>query len=130
MMRRRSNHRGPLPFVRHRPTTNPIMPVTAMAEAIEFYERLGFEGRAYDTDYAWISHCGWEWLHLRRVESVDGNASSAYLHIDDADAWREAMIKASNGSIDLSDATAMPWGKKEFSFTDPAGNLIRLGSNL
>ena len=126
----RKRHDGPLPFVRHRPTTNPILPVADMAEAIAFYERLGFDVHAYDPGYAWVKHCGWEWFHLRGVESVDGNQASAYLHVEDAAAWRSAFVEASGGDVELADLGDMPWGKREFSFTDPAGNLIRLGSSL
>ena len=130
MIRLRSRHEGPLPFVRHRPTTNPILPTADMAGAIDFYRALGFEVIAYDEGYAWVKHCGWEWLHLRRVDSVDGNRASAYLHVEDADAWRAAMTAAADGAVELSEASDTPWGKREFSFTDPAGNLIRLGSPL
>ncbi len=130
MFRRRAAHDGPLPFVRCAPTTNPILPVLDMDEAVDFYRRLGFEPTAYDEGYAWVRHCGWEWFHLRRVDSVEGNQASAYLHVDDAEAWRSAMAEAAAGSVELAELADMPWGKREFSFVDPAGNLIRLGSNL
>lgn len=130
MFRHRGAHDGPLPYVRHRPTTNPILPVVEMAPAIAFYERLGFEVVAYDEAYAWVNHCSWEWFHLRLVDSVDGNQASAYLHVEDADAWRAALDEAAQGTIDLAAASDTPWGKREFSFSDPAGNLIRIGSRL
>lgn len=97
---------------------------------IEFYEQLGFHGEAYDDGYAWIKHCGWEWFHLRKVGSVTGNEASAYLHVDDAAAWHEAMTQAAAGRVVLGDLADTPWGKREFSFSDPAGNLIRIGSPL
>ncbi len=129
MFHRRSRE-GSLPFVRRRPTTNPILPIVNMAGAAQFYEALGFEVTAYDDGYAWVKHCGWEWFHLRRVDSVAGNSASAYLHVDDAAQWRAAMVAASEDSVDLSDLVDTPWGKSEFSFTDPANNLIRIGSDL
>ena len=116
--------------MRGQPTTNPILPVADIERAIEFYERLGFQGETYDDGYAWIKHCGWEWFHLRRVDSVQGNLASAYLHVEDADAWRHAMVESAGGMVELAEATDTPWGKREFFFTDPDGNLSRLGSNL
>lgn len=127
MLHRRSQD-GPLPAVRRAPTTNPILPVADMQEAISFYERLGFEVIAYDVGYAWVKHCGWEWFHLRKVGAVDHNAAGAYLHVADADAWHAAMLAASDDSIELSPLADMPWGLREYSFTDPSGNLIRIGS--
>lgn len=127
---RKGHDGGPLPYVRHRPTTNPILPVADMAEAIAFYERLGFEVHAYDPGYAWVKHCSWEWLHLRAVDSVEGNRASAYLHVTDAEAWRAGFVEASAGGIELAELADMPWGKREFSFVDPAGNLVRVGSPL
>ncbi len=124
----RKDQEGPLPFVKRRPTTNPILPVVDMAEAIEFYRRLGFEVVAYDDDYAWVKHCGWEWFHLRSVDSVAGNESSAYLHVENAAAWHQGLTESSEGSVELAEIENMPWGKSEFSFTDPAGNLVRIGS--
>jgi catechol 2,3-dioxygenase-like lactoylglutathione lyase family enzyme len=121
--------RGPLPYVGVRPTTNSILPVVDMTEATAFYRSLGFEVDAYDEGYAWVTHCGWEWLHLRRVDSVDGNRASAYLHVADADEWHAAMRAATAGEIALADPVDTPWGKREFSFDDPAGNHIRIGSD-
>ena len=129
MFRRRGPDDG-LPAVRRRPTIHPILPVIDLEVAMEFYERLGFTASAYDDGYAWITHEGWEWLHLRRVDSVTGNHAGAYLHVDDADAWRDAMLASSGGAIPLDEPTDMPWDKREFSFTDPAGNLVRIGASL
>lgn len=122
-------HTGPLPYVRCRPTTNPILPVADMVEATAFYRRLGFDVDAYDEGYAWVKHCGWEWLHLGRVDSVAGNRAGAYLHVGDADAWHRAMRTASKDEVDLAVPTDTPWGKREFSFDDPAGNHVRIGSD-
>lgn len=127
LVRRRVHHSGALPFTGRMPATNPILPVADMAEAIAFYRRLGFEVNAYDPQYAWVRHCGWEWLHLRAVESVDNNQASAYLHVENADAWRAAMVKAAGGTVTLGALTDMAWGLREFSFTDPAGNVVRVG---
>jgi len=104
------------------------MPVDNMESAIDFYESIGFTVEPWDKQYAWVKHCGKEWLHLRLVDSVENNQASAYLHVDDAAAWHRAMLEASGGRAQLGDYETKPWDKLEYSFTDPAGNLIRIGS--
>ncbi len=108
----------------------PILPVADLSAASDFYRRLGFEVVAYDDGYAWVKHCGWEWFHLQRVDSTAGNRASAYLHVEDPDAWRAGMVGASGGEIELRPTADMPWGMREFSFDDPDGNHIRIGCNL
>lgn len=126
---RPSRHDGPLPYVPHRPTTNPILPVGDMPTAIEFYRALGFEVNAYDEGYAWARHCGWEFLHLRLVAGLDPtvNAASAYIHVDDADRWHAAFTTAAVVGAAIGELVDQPWGLREFELTDPAGNLVRFG---
>ncbi len=124
------DHAGPLPYVLSRPSVRPILPVADMAAASDFYRRLGFQVVAHDDGYARVEHCGWEYLHLRRVDDAAGNQASAYVHVDDADVWHAAMAAASNGDIDLGEPADMPWGMREFTVTDPCGNHVRFGHNL
>lgn len=129
-MVRRSAHS--LPRVRRHPTTNPILPVRDMPEATAFYSSLGFTVRAYDDGYAWVTHCGWEWFHLRLVPDLDPavNAASAYLHVDDVGAWRAAMTSSAGELPAIGPVDDMPWGMREFALTDPSGNLVRVGQHL
>lgn len=127
-------HDSPLPYMARRPTVNPILPVADMDAAIDFYRRLGFEVNPYDAGYAWVKHCGCEVWHLGTAEDldVDANASAAYLHVDDADAWQIALAASTvvtEGCV-VGDVADTPWGMREFSFRDPSGNLIRVGQNL
>ena len=107
----------------------PILPVADMEAAIGFYRQVGFDVASYDDGYAWVRHRGEEVVHLRNVPDLDtaANRSSAYLHVHDANAWHEAMgaMGATIGPV-----ADMAWGMREFSFTDPSGNLIRVGQNL
>lgn len=120
-----------LPFVARAPTVNPILPVADMSGAIAFYEQLGFEVHRYDDGYAWVRHCSWEFLHLARAAELDpaSNHAAAYLHVSDPDAWRSAMAAAAPGA-ELGVVSDRPWGMREFEFTDPAGNLVRIGTNV
>ncbi len=128
VFRFRRQHHGPLPQVRCRPTTTPVLPVVDMAEAIGFYELLGFGVTPYDPGYAWVTHCGFEWFHLRLLDDVTNNHASGYFHVDDAEQWHQGMREASSGAIELGEIADTPWGKREFTVKDPAGNQLRFGS--
>lgn len=123
-------HTGPLPYVGVQPTTNPVLPVGDLDAAAEWYRQLGFDVHRYDAGDAWVRHCGWEWLHLRLVEGATGCGAGAYLHVDDADAWRAGMATASGGRVELGSSADMPWGLREFSLTDPSGNVVRIGHHI
>ena len=111
----------------HVPVSKPVLPARDLAEAIEFYERLGLDVVSYDAGYAWVLYGGRELLHLRLVTDVDSdrNEASAYLHVDDTDAWHARW-----SGVARTDPTDTEWGMREFSLSDPSGNLLRIGSNL
>jgi catechol 2,3-dioxygenase-like lactoylglutathione lyase family enzyme len=129
--RRRAGHDSPLPAMLRRPSVKPILPVADLVAATAFYRGLGFDVSAYDDGYAWVNHCGWELFHLRLVPELGpgGNDASAYVHVDDADGWRAALA-GSESSAEIGPVADMPWGMREFSFSDPSGNVIRVGQNL
>jgi len=105
-----------------------ILPVIEMEDAISFYRRLGFDVEPYDDGYSFVNNAGAEILHLRFVEDLDPerNAASVYFHVRDADAvHREWTGKG----IAIDNIADRPWGMREFTVTDPAGNLIRVGQN-
>lgn len=114
-----------------RPSVKPILPVADLATAVDFYRGLGFDVSTYDDGYAWVNHCGWELFHLRAVPGLDPGAAAAaaYVHVDDADGWRAALAATGSG-VEIGEVADMPWGMREFSFTDPSGNVIRIGQNL
>lgn len=126
------NEGSPLPYVPRRPTVNPVLPVPDMAAASEFYRRLGFEVVQYDDGYAWVSTCGWEFLHLALAEQIRPGASSAgaYVHVADADEWHVAITAAAGDDAAIGSIGDQPWGMREFAVTDPAGNIVRFGRNL
>ena len=106
----------------------PILPVRDMAEALKFWSRLPhltveeYEGGGY----AFVCHLGAEVIHLDHRPEMDASANVAgcYLHVHGIDALREALAAA---GMPVSDVRDEPWGMREFTLTDPSGNVVRLG---
>lgn len=109
--------------------TKAILPVDDMDTAVEFYRRIGFDVTSYDDGYAWVRHRGEEVLHLRLALRLVAatNETSVYLHVGSADDWHAAIGAA---GVDVGDVTDTPWEMREFAFTDPSGNHVRVGHNL
>ncbi len=125
------NRESPLPYVPNRPTVNPVLPVHDMDVATEFYRSVGFAVSGYDAGYAWVRTCGWEFLHLALASTLEpgGSSAGAYIHVTDVDDWHRAMVEnAPDATIGAIADT--PWAMREFSFSDPSGNVIRVGQNL
>ena len=106
----------------------PILPVMEMKDAISFYRRLGFDVDPYDDGYSFVSNSGHEILHLRVVEDLDParNAASVYFHVREVD---DVHGEWTGEGIATGEVVDQPWGMREFTVTDPAGNLIRVGQN-
>lgn len=106
----------------------PILPVVEMEHAVGFYRQLGFDIEPYDTEYNIVSLSGEEMFHLRAVEDLDPatNAASVYFHVQDVDA---VHAEWTGTGIAAGEVTDQPWGMREFTTSDPAGNLIRVGQN-
>lgn len=111
-----------------RVVVKPILPVMEMKDAISFYRRLGFDVEPYDDGHSFVSNSGHEILHLRVVEDLDParNAASVYFHVRDVDAVHGEWTEDGIATGEVAD---QPWGMREFTVTDPAGNLIRVGQN-
>lgn len=111
-----------------RVVVKPILPVDDMTSAAGFYGDLGFDVDPYDEGYTIVRQSGEEIFHLRLVADLEpvGNAASVYFHVRDVDAvHREWVARGIDAGVPVDE----PWGMREFSVTDPAGNLIRVGQN-
>jgi catechol 2,3-dioxygenase-like lactoylglutathione lyase family enzyme len=115
----------------------PILRVRDVAAALARYKRLGFDGALYnETDSEWRPFYAFIWrdeanLHLALLSDLDPNAntSAAYLYVDDPDAlyaeWRAAAAEG-----ELRAPVDTNWGMREMSYSDPDGNLLRIGRRL
>jgi catechol 2,3-dioxygenase-like lactoylglutathione lyase family enzyme len=111
--------------------SEPILPVHDMRRARAFYQSLGFKA-GYGEDFYEILRRGNLVVHLEaRGDLVPAtNQTSCYWRVTDADAlYQEFAVLGlpAEGSPSLSEPCDEPWGMREFTLKDPAGNLIRIG---
>jgi catechol 2,3-dioxygenase-like lactoylglutathione lyase family enzyme len=116
----------------------PVLPVRDVAEALRRYRRLGFQARPYlepgfstedDPSYGYLTW-GHVEIHLSGFDQLDPKATTSvcYLFVDDAQALYAAWITAGvEGRFRPPVDTA--YGKREFGYVDPDGNLLRVGSS-
>jgi catechol 2,3-dioxygenase-like lactoylglutathione lyase family enzyme len=112
----------------------PILPTHDLSATRGFYQALGFRA-GYNDDHYEILRRGNLVVHLERCDDLlpASNRTSCYWRVADADAlYREfaALGLPSEGSPRLTAPSDEPWGMREFTLKDPAGNLIRVGHEL
>jgi catechol 2,3-dioxygenase-like lactoylglutathione lyase family enzyme len=112
----------------------PILPVQDLSRARAFYESLGFKAGYHDDRYE-ILRRGNLVVHLEPHDDLvpSTNSTSCYWRVDDADALHQNFASLGLPSEGLPHLTAPcdePWGMREFTLKDPAGNLIRIGHEL
>jgi len=112
----------------------PILPAHDLDSTRSFYESLGFKAGYHDNRYD-IMRRGNLVVHLEhRSDLVPAtNRASCYWRVANADALYDeftALGLPSEGLPRLTAPSDEPWGMREFTLKDPAGNLIRIGHEL
>jgi len=112
----------------------PILPAQDVRRTRAFYESLGFKAGYHDDRYEILRRDNLE-VHLEAHQDLRSatNHTSCYWRVSDADAlYREfaALGLPEEGSPSLSEPCDEPWGMREFTLKDPAGNLVRIGHEL
>lgn len=116
----------------------PILPSRDLNETRAFYERLGFQAAGW-----WPTEFG-GYAILRRGDlsmhffafqdiSPDQNYAQCYWRVKDVDALYAEFHSAGltlSGTPRLEPVEDKPWGMREFSITDPNGNLVRVGRQI
>jgi catechol 2,3-dioxygenase-like lactoylglutathione lyase family enzyme len=111
-----------------------ILPVRDVVTALARYKQLGFDGALYaETTDDGRPFYGFVWrdginLHLTLAADLDPrtNTSAAYLYVDDPDElYREWSAAKAGGELRMPQNTN--WGMREMSYSDPDGNLLRIG---
>ena len=110
-----------------------FVPARDFAESKAFYEALGFEIPWSSGDLAYVRYGDTSFLLQRFFVPEHADNFIMHLLVEDADAWHAHV--ASSGVVErfgarLSLPQNQPWRIRDFSLTDPAGVLWRIGHNL
>ena len=111
----------------------PVLPISDLTHAIDFYHRLGFTSKRYKAGdfYACIQRDGHE-LHLRKFSTLnaDQNPTSVYFYlIEGTAAALEAEFRASGITI-REPLVPREWKMNEFVLNDPDENQLVFGENI
>ncbi|MEM7695754.1 MAG: VOC family protein [Pseudomonadota bacterium] len=107
----------------------PIFCVADVPAAQRIYERVGFHAVYAVPDYALMKREGAE-LHLAERDSAP---QTAFLRPSDIDAFHAelaALALPPEGWPSLTAPRNAPFGMREFSLTDPDGNVIRASQEI
>jgi len=112
----------------------PILPAQDVRRTRAFYESLGFKAGYHDDRYEILRRDNLV-VHLEAHQDLRPatNHTSCYWRVPDADAlYREfaTLGLPEEGSPSLSKPCDEPWGMREFTLKDPAGNVVRIGHEL
>jgi catechol 2,3-dioxygenase-like lactoylglutathione lyase family enzyme len=116
----------------------PILPARDLNETRTFYERLGFQAEGW-----WPNEFGGYAILVRgdlsmhffwfKDISPKKNYAQCYWRVKDVDALYSEFQAAGlsrSGTPRLAPVEDKPWGMREFSISDPNGNLIRVGRQI
>ena len=114
--------------------SEPILPVQDLSRARAFYESLGFKAGYHDDRYE-ILRRGDLVVHLEPRDNLvpATNRTTCYWRVADADELYQEFTSLGlpfEGLPRLTAPSDEPWGMREFTLKDPAGNLIRVGHEL
>lgn len=110
-----------------------FVPAKDYALSLRFYADMGFT-LASDTDGVAYFHHGSAAFLLQRFhdERHTGNLMM-HLLVEDVDAWwqrlHDSALVATYG-VSLTKPELRPWGKRDFTLTDPSGVLWRIAENV
>ena len=103
----------------------PIFVVADIPRATDHYARMGFQIDFHDETYAFAHRDRDLTIHL--TLEADPAPGKVYIHCEDADEMAEAWRKA---GLEVVGPVDEDYGKREGSYIDPDGNLIRFGSPI
>ncbi len=110
-----------------------FVPARKLADSAAFYEALGFEVPWRSDDLAYIRHGGTSFLLQQFYVPDHANNFMMHLLVTDADDWYQHVAASgvvARFSVRLGAVEDRPWRVRDFTLTDPAGVLWRIGHNI
>ncbi len=113
-------------------SVSPFLATEDLPTTLAFYlDKLGF-ALAWEwgepTDLAAVCRDEVELTLASRADAKPGGISRLYLHIDGIDSYH-AQLQSAGVAITVAIADR-PYGMRDFSVTDPAGNVLCFGQAL
>ena len=113
-------------------SVSPFLATEDLPTTLAFYlDRLGFS-LAWEwgepTELAAVCRDEVELTLASRADTKPGGISRLYLHIDGVDSYH-AQLQSAGVAITVAIADR-PYGMRDFSVTDPAGNVLCFGQAL
>jgi catechol 2,3-dioxygenase-like lactoylglutathione lyase family enzyme len=110
-----------------------FVPARDFVASKAFYEALGFEVPWASDDLAYVRHGRTSFLLQRFFVPEHAGNFMMHLLVEDADAWHAQVLASgvvARFGVRLSAPEDRPWRIRDFTLTDPAGVLWRIGHNL
>lgn len=116
----------------HFHSVSPFLATDDLSAALAFYlDKLGFS-LAWEwgqpTELAAVCRDEVELTLTSRADAKPGGISRLYLHIDGIDDYHARLLAA--GVVITVAIADRPYGMRDFSVTDPAGNVLCFGQAL
>jgi catechol 2,3-dioxygenase-like lactoylglutathione lyase family enzyme len=111
----------------------PILPCRSVSATVAFYQRLGFEGGAHESnhEYAILQRGAVELHFFTHKELIPAESfAGCYIRVLDVESIYSAFLQSqlpSAGIPRMDSLENKPWGLREFAVVDLDGNLLRIG---
>jgi len=110
-----------------------FVPARHLADSIAFYEALGFEVPWRSDDLAYVRHGETSFLLQQFYVAEHANNFMMHMLVESADDWHRHAKDSGvveRFSVRLGPPEDRPWRIRDFTLTDPAGVLWRIGHNI
>lgn len=110
-----------------------FVPARALPASLDFYRALGFEIPWHNEELAYVRHGSTSFLLQRFYVKEHAENFMMHMLVENADDWYEHVVKSGvvpKFGVHLGKPEDRPWGIRDFTLSDPAGVLWRIGQNL